>query len=94
VTNASEKPPPAGRQPWNLYGILLTMAILFVPGGPFLLLVAGLYLIPSMIAAKRGLQNVWSIFGLNLLLGWTLVGWVTALCWVVAGTAQVRLVPP
>lgn len=37
------------------------------------------YFVPWMIAALRGKSNVWGIFWLNLLLGWTAVGWVVAL---------------
>ncbi|MGQ0624229.1 MAG: superinfection immunity protein [Sporichthyaceae bacterium] len=37
------------------------------------------YLLPWAVAANRGLRNSASIFWLNLLLGWTGVGWVVAL---------------
>jgi hypothetical protein len=52
------------------------------------------YMLPSILAANRCMANRWSIFFLNLFLGWTLVGWVVSLCWSVAGTAIVRDVPP
>ena len=42
------------------------------------LLTAG-YMIPWAIAATRGKSNTGAIFWLNLLLGWTVVGWVIAL---------------
>ena len=41
--------------------------------------VTGLYMLPWLIAVARGKSNVWSIFAVNLLLGWTLVGWIVAL---------------
>lgn len=37
------------------------------------------YFLPWMIAALRGKSNHWSVFWLDLLLGWTLIGWVAAL---------------
>lgn len=37
------------------------------------------YMLPWMIAALRGKSNVWGVFALNLLLGWTLIGWIIAL---------------
>ncbi len=41
--------------------------------------VTGLYMLPWAIAATRGKANQWAIFAGNLLLGWTLVGWIVAL---------------
>ena len=37
------------------------------------------YMLPWAIAAVRGNRNTWSVFWVNLLLGWTFVGWVVAL---------------
>lgn len=37
------------------------------------------YTLPWMVAALRGKSNAWAIFWFNLLLGWTVVGWVIAL---------------
>ena len=36
------------------------------------------YMLPWMIAALRGKSNHWGVFWLNLLLGWSVVGWVVA----------------
>jgi hypothetical protein len=36
------------------------------------------YFLPWMIAALRGKSNAWPIFWFNLLLGWTVVGFVVA----------------
>jgi Superinfection immunity protein len=41
-----------------------------------------LYFLPSFIGRRK--QNFGAIFVLNLLLGWTLIGWVVALVWAVA----------
>ncbi|MGH7947840.1 MAG: superinfection immunity protein, partial [Candidatus Binataceae bacterium] len=40
-----------------------------------------LYFVPSVIARAREHQNSGAIFVLNLLLGWTFLGWVIALVW-------------
>ena len=47
------------------------------------LLVCGLllYLLPTIIGYKRDHHNQIAIFVLNLLLGWTFLGWVLALVW-------------
>ena len=37
------------------------------------------YMLPWAIGATRGKRNAWAIFWLDLLLGWTFVGWVAAL---------------
>ena len=37
------------------------------------------YMLPWAIAATRGKSNTGAIFWLNLLLGWTVLGWVIAL---------------
>lgn len=48
--------------------------------GLALLLVAGvIYFLPAYLGRKK--RNAWAIFALNLLLGWTFLGWVVALVW-------------
>jgi hypothetical protein len=44
----------------------------------FILLV---YFLPSVIASSRGHKNKPAIIVLNLLLGWTFLGWIAALIW-------------
>jgi hypothetical protein len=41
------------------------------------------YLGPSALAYNRGHPNAAAIFVVNLLLGWTLIGWVGALVWAI-----------
>lgn len=40
---------------------------------------SGGYMLPWAIAAVRGNRNAWTVFWVNLLLGWTVVGWIVAL---------------
>ena len=46
-----------------------------------LLVGAALYLLPTLISLIRKHHNQNAIFALNLLLGWTVLGWVGALVW-------------
>ncbi len=48
------------------------------------------YLLPWAIAASRGVRNSGGIFWLNLLTGWTFIGWFVAL---VMAVQRHRIVP-
>ncbi len=52
-------------------------------------IVTGLYMLPWAIAALRDVRH-WGVFWVNLLLGWTIIGWVIAL--VMALRSQDRIV--
>lgn len=51
------------------------------------MLIAGflIYFLPSIVALTRGHFSAGAIFLLNLLLGWTLIGWIVALVWSATG---------
>lgn len=54
-----------------------------------LLVAAGLlYLVPTVIASMRRHPNAGAIMLLNVLLGWTLLGWVVALVWSVTAFSR------
>jgi hypothetical protein len=40
-----------------------------------------LYLLPWVVAAMRGKKNSGAILALNVLLGWTVIGWIIAFIW-------------
>ena len=42
------------------------------------------YFLPFIVAHFRGHRNKLAIFFLNLLAGWTFIGWVAAFVWSVA----------
>ena len=44
-------------------------------------LIFAVYFLPSLIAFAREHKNKLAIFLLNLLLGWTVLGWVSSLVW-------------
>jgi hypothetical protein len=52
----------------------LLFALLLIPFG-------AIHFLPTIIAALRDGRSVVGIFLLNLLLGWTVIGWVIALIW-------------
>lgn len=44
-----------------------------------LIVILFIYILPTIVGRDK--KNVGAIFALNLLLGWTIVGWVVALVW-------------
>ncbi len=52
--------------------------------------VLALYFLPAIIANRRNHHNENAIAVLNLLLGWTFIGWVVALVWSVSA---IRITP-
>ena len=51
-----------------------------MPEGLIIVAVLG-YFVPVFIAYGRGHHNAGAITALNLLLGWTLIGWIAAFIW-------------
>jgi len=67
--------------------------LISAPGGSewililaLLLPVLALYFLPTILAANRKNPNTGVIFVLNLLLGWTFLGWIGALIWALSST--------
>jgi Superinfection immunity protein len=48
---------------------------------PFGLVSLALYLLPTIIVVSRRKKNVLGPILVNVLLGWTVVGWIAALIW-------------
>lgn len=55
--------------PWEL-----AIFIFFIPG-------IALYFLPTIIAAARHKRSMLGIVLLNVLAGWSLIGWIIALVW-------------
>ncbi len=57
-----------------------------------LMVLAGVvpYLVPTVVAAYRDLPDKHAIFFLNLLLGWTVIGWLAALVWACSSTSTAQ----
>ena len=68
---------------------LVVMILAMAPELPLVLigamllsgLIVGAYFAPLIVAICRGHRNELAIGVLNMLLGWTIVGWVAALVW-------------
>ena len=56
-----------------------TPGLLFFPA--FGLVLLAMYFLPAIIAAARQHRQTLAIFALNLLLGWSVIGWIIALVW-------------
>ena len=48
-------------------------------GALLLIVLAAAYFLPTIVALLRSVTNTGSVIVVNLLLGWTLIGWVVAL---------------
>lgn len=55
-----------------------------------ILLVIVPYMLPTLVAALRKKRNTLAIGALNVLLGWTFIGWVVALVWSLASEREVQ----
>jgi RNA polymerase subunit RPABC4/transcription elongation factor Spt4 len=60
--------------------MIANAAVGLTGGGIFgIILIAGAYLLPTIIAYTRKVTNVGSVFVINFFLGWTFIGWIVAL---------------
>jgi len=50
-----------------------------------------LHFLPTIIALARSHHNGFAIFLTNLLLGWTVIGWIVALIWSATAIERRRL---
>lgn len=48
-------------------------------GGVMIVVLVLLYFLPSMLAWSRKSQRRWKITAINVLLGWTVIGWIVAM---------------
>lgn len=44
-----------------------------------IVVVVGIYFLPTIVGSTRHVVHIGSVFAVNLLLGWTLIGWAIAL---------------
>lgn len=58
-------------------------------GLAFMLALGLLYFVPTIIAIKRKHKSTGGIVALNLLAGWTFIGWLIALVWSLSSAQQV-----
>jgi hypothetical protein len=58
-------------------------------GGVMIVVLVLLYFLPTMLALKGGKRRKWKIAAVNILLGWTIIGWVASMLMVWAYEAPV-----
>lgn len=56
--------------------------------------VAAIYFLPAIVAGSRDHRSAGAIFVLNLLLGWTVLGWIVSLVWSCTGDVAVASAAP
>ncbi len=56
----------------------------------FLIALVALYFLPSVIALGRGTKARGLQFPVNLLFGWTAIGWLLALVWAASSRTQAQ----
>ena len=61
-----------------IFSVLVAAGLFTIPAVTAFLL---LYFAPLIIAMLRDSPHSAPLMALNLFLGWTLIGWVVALCW-------------
>jgi hypothetical protein len=61
-------------------------------GELFLLFPIIMYFFPAIVAGIRRHRNATAITVLNLLLGWTLIGWVVSLVWAFTNQSQPQII--
>ncbi len=47
-----------------------------------------LYFVPAIIGSRRGVNGSGILALLNVLFGWTIIGWIALLIWAVAGQTR------
>jgi hypothetical protein len=77
-----------GTQSGSLNGFGEFISALFFVTAP------ALYFLPTYEAFTRKHTNLTSILLINLLLGWSLIGWVVALIWAMRKAEPVKLLEP
>ncbi|MBD0257063.1 MAG: superinfection immunity protein [Cytophagales bacterium] len=73
------------KQKLSLFKIMGAVAVILI-----FVLGAMLYFLPTILGWNK--RNVVAIFLLNLLLGWSLIGWIVALIWALAKDATTTVV--
>lgn len=63
-----------------------------MPGIAIIVFVAFMYMLPTYVASKKGHHNQQAIMWLNILAGWTGIGWLIALIWALTTNAPVIVV--
>lgn len=63
-------------------------------GVALIILAVLFYFLPALIADRRKAGQSTAIGWVNLLFGWTILGWIAALVWAVSDAPKVETLPP
>ena len=66
---------------WGILAIVISIFSFDIGVGISLALLITIYMFPAYLAHSRGHRNSDSIATFNLFLGWTFIGWISALIW-------------
>jgi hypothetical protein len=55
-----------------------------------LALIISLYFLPAIIGGKRGINASGALFFVNLIFGWTVLGWLVCLIWAASGATRAQ----
>ncbi len=55
-----------------------------------LLIISVFYFLPAVVAKYRDTNNFGVIFAINLLFGWTVLGWIAALIWAILEPSRLK----
>lgn len=58
-----------------------SLGLSMILGTASLIFVVAMYFLPTILAVSRHHRQAAAISALNVLLGWTMIGWVVALVW-------------
>jgi hypothetical protein len=71
------------------HAFYMLRGLTFLPLLSYALVSIAIYLCPTLIATYRNHPSRLQLMLLNILLGWTLIGWAAALIWAVSPPAPV-----
>jgi hypothetical protein len=81
LTKSSVEPPETSNTSTPGDASPASVAIVLVLGIAALIVFIGIYLLPTAVGKSRKVQNAGLLFAVNLMFGWTLIGWFGCLLW-------------
>ena len=73
-----------------LFLICVSMLGPFGVLGALLAVILAPYFLPAIIGSNRGVNASGALFFVNLIVGWTVLGWIVCLIWAVSGATKAQ----
>ena len=67
-----------------------SLFLIFGVLGALLAVILALYFLPAIIGSNRGVNASGALFFVNLIVGWTVLGWIVCLIWAVNGATKAQ----